>query len=563
MTHRWRAGGWRGSARLAAALLLGCWLLLAGASPASAHAQLTGTDPTDGALLQQAPEQITLSFNEPVRLTSQEISVYDADGGLVAASARTSDTDVVIELEDPVAMERGTFVVGWFVVSADGHPISGSLTFSVGERSDDVAAPPAPPTSSSVVTGTQGVVAGTMYLGLLVAAGLAGFVAIVLPTSYDGEQVRRRIRVIARLAAGVAAVAALVSIPVASVNAQGGELPELVGGFDPALVADEALSALLVLVGLALAAATLTDRAPTTRRRILLLVGSLVALLGPSLVGHPRSYQPSTLLIVADALHLTAGATWLGGLLGLVLALRALAGREQLATTTLARFSTIAGGLVLAVAATGSVLAWRILGTWSAFLDTNYGRLLLIKIGLALLVAALGGWNRFRLLPRVRAAAGFADRGRAAGLVTRTVRAEGLLLVVVLVVSGFLVNQSPRPAPVEVPAGRTGVQDGSLADVEVLVLMTPQRAGPNTLLIQLQDQAGEPVVTQRRPDVQLRSGDLDLGTVPVTSSDAGTWTARVLLPNAGTWEVAVGLRVSRFENPVTTVRFEVAEPESE
>ena len=440
MTHRSGAGGWHGPARLAAALLLGCLVLLAGASPASAHAQLTGTDPTDGALLQDAPSQVTLSFNEPVRLTSQEITVYDAEGQPVATTARTSDSDVVVELEDPAAMARGTYVVGWFVVSADGHPISGSLTFSVGERSDDVADPPAAATSSRTVTTVQGVVAGTMYVGLLVAAGLAVFLVLVLPASYDGERVHRRIRAIAGLAAGVAALAALVAVPLASVYAQGDELSALVSGFDAALVVDEALSALLVMVGLGVVVATLTDWAPVTHRRILLLVGALVALLGPPLVGHTRSYQPSALLIAADAVHLVAGATWLGGLLGLVLALRALAGREQLAVTTLARFSTIAAGLLLAVAATGSVLAWRILGSWSAFLDTAYGRLLLVKIGLALVVAAIGGWNRFRLLPRVRAAAGFADRGRAAELMTRSVRVEAGLLAVLLAVTGFLVT---------------------------------------------------------------------------------------------------------------------------
>ncbi len=557
MTRCRRAGGWHGPVGLAAAFLLGCCLLLAGASPAAAHARLTGSDPTDGALLARAPTVVTLSFNEPVRLTSQEINVYDAEGQRVPSSARTSDTEVVIELDDPTAMEPGTFVVGWFVVSADGHPISGSLTFSVGERSDGVAAPPAPPTSSEVVIATQGVVIGAMYVGLLVAAGLAGFVALVLPRSYDGERVRRRIRIIARLAAGVATVAALVSVPAASVYAQGRELSDVISGFDRALVVDESISALLVVIGLVLVVATVTDRPPTSHRRMLLLVGAVVALLGPPLVGHTRSYQPSPLLIAADAVHLMAGAAWLGGLLGLVLTLRALAGRDELAATTLARFSTMAAGLLLAVAATGSVLAWQILGSWSAFLDTSYGRLLLVKIGLALLVAALGGWNRFWLLPRVRAM-GFADASRAVDPVRRSVRAEALLLVALLGVSGFLVNQSPRPAPVEVPAGRTGVQDGALSDLEVLVLMTPRRQGPNTLLIQLQDESGEPVVTRSEPRVQLRSGDLDLGSVPVTSADAGTWAADVLLPRAGVWEVEVGLRVSRFENPVTTVRFEVA-----
>ena len=83
------------------------------------------------------------------------------------------------------------------------------------------------------------------------------------------------------------------------------------------------------------------------------------------LVGHTRAFTPSPLLVAADVLHVGAGAVWLGGLVGLVLSLRALAGRELLAAAqVLARFSTLAGGLLLAVAATGTFLAWRIVGSW-------------------------------------------------------------------------------------------------------------------------------------------------------------------------------------------------------
>ena len=54
-------------------------------------------------------------------------------------------------VDDPASLGRGTFVLGWFVVSADGHPISGSLSFSVGERSEEVAGIPETPTSSATV----------------------------------------------------------------------------------------------------------------------------------------------------------------------------------------------------------------------------------------------------------------------------------------------------------------------------------------------------------------------------------------------------------------------------
>ncbi len=549
----------RTSLGLAAAVSVVLGFLLATAGPAAAHAQLISTDPTDGALLQQAPDQVTLTFNEPVRLTAQEITVYDADGQTLPSEAVSTGTEVTIDLPDADELGRGTFVVGWFVLSADGHPISGSLTFSVGERSDEVAEPPPPPTSSGAVTAAQGIVGGLLYLGLFVAAGLACFVVLVLPTSYDGDRVRRQVRRLTRLAAGLGALAALAAIPIASVYARGAELSDVLSGFDAALVVDELVSAAMLVVGLGVVAATIRDRAPSRRERFVLLGGATLALAAPAVVGHTRSYQPTSLLIASDIVHVTAGAVWLGGLVGLVLALRALAGREQLAATTLTRFSTLAGGLLLAIAAAGTVLAWRILGSWSAFVDTGYGVLLLVKIGLALVVAGLGAWNRFRLLPQVRAAAGFAERERAAGMVGRAVRVEAVVLVVLLAVTGFLVNRSPRPAPVEVPPGRTGVQDARLADVEVFAVMSPRRAGPNTVLVQLQDEAGEPVIPPRPPELELRSGQIDLGTVPLENTDAGTYRAYVLLPQGGTWEAQVSLRLSRFESPVTTLRFQVAD----
>ncbi len=543
--------------RLALAVLLGVLALLGTAAPAAAHAQLVATDPSDGALLDTAPSEVTLTFDEPVRLTAQEIAVYDAEGRTVASSARTAGLDVVVTLDDPAAMS-GTFVIGWFVVSADGHPISGSLTYSVGERSDSVTDPPPPPTSSRFVTVTQGVLAGLTYLGLLAASGLVLFVVLLLPASYDGQVLRRRLGTLARAAAAVAGVAVVLAVPVASVYARGAELTAVADGLDLTLVRDELVSAALVVAGLGTAVSLLDDRPGSGLRRWTPLAAAAAALLGPVVVGHTRAYQPTSLLVAADALHLVAGATWLGGLLGLWLSLRALAGRERLAAETLARFSTVAGGLVLAVAATGTVLAWRILDGWAPLLGTTYGLLLLVKIGLALVVAGLGAWNRFRLLPRVRGAAGHDDRLTTVGVVTRTVRVEAVVLVALLAVTGFLVNQSPRPAPVTVPEGRTGVQDGSISDFEVYVLLTPRREGRTTLLVQLQDETGEPVVTDRAPDVQLRTTGLDLGSVPVQPADAGTWSADVLLPRPGTWEVQVGLRLSRFENPVTTVRFEVA-----
>ena len=73
-------------------------LVVLGAAPASAHAELIDTDPAEGSVVETAPDTVTLTFNEPVRLTSQEIAVYDAAGDEVGSTAGASGTEVTVAL---------------------------------------------------------------------------------------------------------------------------------------------------------------------------------------------------------------------------------------------------------------------------------------------------------------------------------------------------------------------------------------------------------------------------------------------------------------------------------
>ena len=202
------------------------------------------------------------------------------------------------------------------------------------------------------------------------------------------------------------------------------------------------------------------------------------------------------------------------------------------------------------VAGAGAFLAWRVVGSWALLVETTYGWLLLAKIGIAALVAAIGGWNRWRTLPAVRAAAGFGDRERAARLVTRTVRVEAVLLVVLLGVTGVLVNKSPRPAPVTAASGTTGTGVATAGDLRVLAVMDPQRVGSNTLLVQVQDAGGRPVrpahqpgrlAAHRRP--RRRRGDGAGRSRPAPT--AGRSWCRA----PGEWEVQVSLRAEPLREP--------------
>ncbi|MFD0591956.1 copper resistance protein CopC [Catellatospora coxensis] len=111
-------------------LVLVSAMLLGLPQPAHAHAHLTSTDPAEGAVLQTAPERILFTFDEAVRAVPGGVQVYGPQGEPVQAQPTVTGAELEVEL--PARLGDGTTVVTWRVVSEDGHPISGALTFSVG-----------------------------------------------------------------------------------------------------------------------------------------------------------------------------------------------------------------------------------------------------------------------------------------------------------------------------------------------------------------------------------------------------------------------------------------------
>jgi copper transport protein len=322
----------------------------------------------------------------------------------------------------------------------------------------------------------------------------------------------------------------------------------------------DGLVAALICLGLGVAVAGLPSGAPTLRQAGAVVASAGLALAAVALVGHTRSYGPTVLVASSDVIHVFAAATWFGGLVGLAISLPALAKRETLAATTLARFSVVAGGLLAAVAVAGLLLGWRILGSWSGLVDTTYGLILLAKTFLVGLVAAVAGWNRYRLLPRVHSAAGYQGRVEAAARLRTAVRTEAVGLAVVLMLTGFLVNQVPRPESAGgVAADGSSTMSAAADGVRVVAHLHPGRVGSNTLIVQVQNLAGEPLEPVAAPVVELVSGELDLGGRPTRNVDSGTYQTDVVIPSAGTWEIRVSVRAGRFVNPVLTLQTEVAD----
>lgn len=402
-------------------------LSVLGIPAAVAHTGLTGTDPADGEILARAPATVTLSFNEPVGATAESVQVYTPSGAPMPVDVQALDATVTIAPEAPLG--PGTHTVAWRATSADGHPISGAFTFSVGAPSATAVELPAQEPLPRAMIGAQTVA----YLGVFAAAGLVVFELAFLSAGRGAVPgTRRRLHRLVRLAAVAAAVGAVCSV-LAAPGGQGA----------PGSVTAPAPVAALTTAGVLVAVLAIPHAATGHRgfpARAAALFGAGVA--GGSLVltGHTRSAEPGWLVVTADVVHIAAGVTWVGGLLGMVVVLgRASDTPAHHATTALARFSTAAAWVVAALATTGLILGWRILGSLQALMSTGYGQFLLIKVALVGLVVLVAVWNRYVLLPRVLTE-GDVD---ALSTLRSAVQGEAVVLGLILLLTGVLTNLSP------------------------------------------------------------------------------------------------------------------------
>lgn len=527
---------------LGAGLLLSILVVLGGAGPAAAHATLASSDPADGAVLARAPEQATLTFTETVALRADGVRLYDADGTERAVNASALDDTVTVTLPDD--LERGSHVLTWRVTSADGHPVAGSITFAIGEPSATVARPDVGD-DGGMVRHVVAVVTAAAYLALFLALGLIGFWRFLLPGTQRLAPAGQRVLRSTRVAAVVGAVAWVLVFWVRSAAQTLDGFAAFVRPGDwtwgsPELVASVVTGAAL------LALRWVTEAWPVA-------VAMLAGAIGPSLAGHTRAFDPQLPVIVTDVVHVAAGSAWLGGSVALAMVLPRLAGRRQ-AGELVARFSSFAAGVLVALAATGGLLAWRIVGSWSALVETSYGRVLIAKVALVVVVVVVAAWNRFVLLPRSRAAVGHEAERQGSIAIGRVVRLEAVLLVGVLALSAVLVDRAPRTqetaaVPAQ-PISRTLV----LGEAEVHLTLEPGRVGVNTLSVHVEYPEGAPLT---KPTLFVRGGANDLGEQRLEIVGHGAWTSEIVLPTSGDWEFRVGMRLNKFNNPVEVATFRI------
>jgi methionine-rich copper-binding protein CopC len=117
--------------RALAALGLALSLATAAAHPALGHADLRASEPADGAVLPAPPDRISLSFTEPMQVTSLRL-LDEAGRGrpLRREGARTAAT-AEARAGVPGPLPPGAYRIEYRGLSADGHAGGGAVRFRV------------------------------------------------------------------------------------------------------------------------------------------------------------------------------------------------------------------------------------------------------------------------------------------------------------------------------------------------------------------------------------------------------------------------------------------------
>ncbi|GAB7056938.1 MULTISPECIES: copper resistance CopC/CopD family protein [Paenibacillus] len=418
--------------------LIVCWMLvfaLGWAPRADAHASLVEAVPAAGSELVQAPEQVVLTFNEPLEKELYQLRVYDKDKRLVTQQGPVmSDNQTAIKLDLP-QLGQGTYLVTYHVISADGHPVNGTYLFAVGESLSGQA--PADGIRADMEHlhyhdsgpfdrfGVKDVLQFASRIAFYVT--MLGFTGLLLWLRWFGTgsplETKNRLR---RNAERWQQFYLIVYI--LFMWAHMGDLIGDAGAGALLRLFSQTTIGYAWLGGLLLA---LLSFVMLYRNALLDYAWVAAVWVAKSMLGHAAAFQPAKDTLTLDFMHLAASSVWVGGLLTLLLLWRH--EREQ-ARRLYPFFSMAAMISILVLIASGVLMTFIFLPDIRYIVETLWGKLLIVKTALVLAVVVTASLIRY-----------FYRRNheRTTG---RLIRADVLLMSLILGIAGVFTYLLPAPA---------------------------------------------------------------------------------------------------------------------
>lgn len=595
----------RSWSRLVAGSLVIIASLFTSASAATAHSSVTSTFPSDGEQVAVAPQRIELVLNESVTLGTSAVRVVNSKSENLPLTTELSvvGTSSTITSTPTSNLADGWYAVAWEVVSADGHPKSGTFTFLVGKDRSVATASIDDPTALYRKLSDP-----LRFLGYLTTLLAIGFLVAMWPLARIPSAVSFMQRA-ASWTAGLGLVVAPLTIANFTILLNGGSFDEIGSVFVIALQSS-AGTALLVRTSALFALCTAVLLASERSFRYVALVAGALGTIGLAasfaFSGHttvvPRSAFAGPLLVV----HLAAGAVWLGGLPAMAWAFskRRELNNQDLAFT-ISRFSALATVSVFVVGLAGTALSVMMFNKPGEVLS-KYGYSLMGKIAAVAIFAGIGAYNHFVLVPNFKKANSaaaltdesgetvsgaqdgtsgpqIADEVRASKLrsgLRRSLLVESFGVVILALLTTYLTTSAAPAAGGSHGLGESHghsesssvnfgdvplVIQGTLGQGGVELTITPPTAGTeNTISVNITDVVGKTIKAEA-VEIELTQTDLNIGPIlrklEAQSNGKFSLTSRDLgIP--GNWTATITVKTGTLSSEKAELKFVLQSPDA-
>jgi len=467
-----------------------------------AHSRVSGTTPSDGSVVLTSPEYFYITFNEKVDIPEKAFKIIDSTGDMIDLNKieREDEGDgllVKVYIDKKI---KGWSAISYDVISLDGHPINGIVSFTVGkDLASDVEKDNLINTLSKdplfIYKQLNQFLKYISYLTTFLLIGLLGFIFYISRIGRKNNlDIEDSIIVssnkITTIIALVGAVSAPIIIFLNTFILNSGEFEDFSIAFSISIGTPTGLSLLIktsAFFAVSTAALLLVDKKTKIIGKVVFLLGIIALIYSYTLSGHSYLVPKEMLAKVGIMFHNLAGGLWLGGLaiLAYLLYKKKISLDEKV--LFISGFSFIATISLIILLPASLLLSFTMFTTPSELLTTEYGQRLLLKVGFVFILALIGAYNHYILVPKVK-------KDGDIKIIKRVISIESLGLFVVLIFTTILTNygapaaggshishlgsfdeelsENPELADILPTIARAPYKDG-----EIELRITPSRAG--------------------------------------------------------------------------------------
>ncbi|EAF5666922.1 copper resistance CopC/CopD family protein [Listeria innocua] len=512
-------------------ILIVLYILLVPVQHVSAHAYLENSNPADQSHIKTAPEKVTLVFNEEIEADFPLIEVKDSSGKRVETgkTAVSKKNNHMVEASLPAELKADVYSVSWRVVSADGHAVSGIVSFKLGDTKATFQNTEVP--SNAFDLQISSVQKAILYIGFSLFIGMLVFGLGLYPRKEQlTAKITTRLTKIIWFALAFLGTALLMQLFVQTSITTGVSIsesfqPDKLAAFLTTKTGYIWLSELISWLVLVIFTVIMVRKNKQWSWFALLTESALIGYLifAKAQNGHAAASADKIVSITADMLHMIAASVWVGGILVLLFVLP----KTGKAREVWSRFAIVAIIAVASILVSGLLMAVMNIGQMSNLFTTSYGKILLFKIGLFLLMALLGLGHYIYLKLKNK------------NLPFKTILIELIIGTIILIVASVLTNVQTPPPPAPKAFDETIAAEGEKAKINLRV--EPATVGQNQFIITFTSADGATKTDFEQVTITTKSTKTDeKATFQAKLANENQYFAEGLYINqTGKWEITV------------------------